>query len=742
MNIQPTSEAASGYVWFGHDCLKLARQTGRPGAKAFRDGRLLVICKYTLDHATLITLSQGDFAMHPRSGTVAKLPYYDNEMNLYTLPGINGGGWRQTDGEFAELATRFGYPLVDDDRGTFLITIDNEELEVEWAGKDSENYGNIWWQGLGDNPPVLSWRGPPSIQFSISGAYNIPGLSQVESISRGKSYYTVFGCFIYRDGRDGTRFCHGPQWFSDNEVATLVVGACYSIDAAGATWLVAICVTRKGAGSFVLQVWRSNDEGTTWNLLNEFATPGRARVPAFIAADGKVFVYNGTIYRIDGAVSSVSRAGNRMPDNPAGTRTITGAGGYNSSYAFNGAGYCWPALDTTGNLVYSSFTDSAAFGFSGDSSQSYNTAVVPIYRGGPATTVSVEIDYSVGMVCNVDAGDKKIVTLKASVNGTYCSVTWSGVYCAKDLCALLLLDNCETSFIASMTVHPQNITGTLEFNPSETTININGDEHLAAGNTYTASNAIGSLTWAISKGVIDESSGKITSLEGLTCGTAVISVTDECGRTGIKDVHNSDFTPVTDITAPNPLVVGSTIAVVGGKAPYTYTADNLTFTGSQVTAINCSSGTKAVANITVTDSCGSSLTKAFKLQGTWVSVSSNITSMGGAVYNDWSMVNETCYSGHLETTDSNLTANDVTEFTRNRVIYVYQNYCNASCVIGSYMDPWIAPEPCGTNGDVTRAQCNYDSSCTQYTEPYRKRITGYVAYEAMVRSQVFEWRCL
>jgi hypothetical protein len=529
MNIQPTSEAAAGYVWFAHHCLKLARQTGRPGAKAFRDGRLLVICKYTLDHATLITLSQGDFAMHPRSGTVAKLPYYDNEMNLYTLPGINGGGWRQTDGEFAELATRFGYPLVDDDRGTFLITIDNEEFEVEWAGKDSENYGNIWWQGLGDNPPVLSWRGPPSIQFSISGAYNIPGLSQVESTSRGKSYYTVFGCHIYRDGRDGTRFCHGPQWFSDNEMATLVVGACYSIDSAGATWLVAICITRKGAGSFVLQVWRSNDEGTTWNLLNEFDTTGRARVPAFIAADGMVFVYDGTLYRIDSAVSRVSRTGKRMPDNPEGTRTITGAGGYGSNYELHGTGYCWPGLSAAGELEYSSYTASARFISTGNGAANPTTKTVPVYRGSPATSVALSVSGSGGGGPCEPAGDGTNLVFTATVNGSYCQAIWSGVDCADGLAAVKQVEDCASIFSVSVTIQPQNITATYEHSTALPAIAVSGPEQVYAGAAYSAANTVGPVTWSITKGTISQS-GVITDVTG--CGCATITATDTCGRTG------------------------------------------------------------------------------------------------------------------------------------------------------------------------------------------------------------------
>ena len=42
MDIRPTSEQALEYIWFGRQCLDLARRSGRPGAKAIQDGRLLV----------------------------------------------------------------------------------------------------------------------------------------------------------------------------------------------------------------------------------------------------------------------------------------------------------------------------------------------------------------------------------------------------------------------------------------------------------------------------------------------------------------------------------------------------------------------------------------------------------------------------------------------------------------------------------------------------------------------------
>lgn len=532
MDIRPTSEAALDYLWFGRNCLEHARQTGMPGAKALRDGRLIVICTYTLDHATLLTLSQGDFAMHPRSGTVAKLPYYDNEMNLYTLTGINGGGYAMGDGEFSELATCWIYPLKDWDRGTFLITIDNEEMEVEWAGKDAENYGNIWWVGQGDNPPVLSWRGPPSVQFSISGDYTIPGLSQVERTSNGKEYYTVFGCSIYRDG---AVLCHGPQWFSDDEVATLVVGACYSVDTAGEEWLVAVTITRKGAGSFVMQVWRSSDAGVKWGLLSEFAATGRARVPAFIDPAGKAFVYDGTLYQIDSTVSSVSSTMEVMPETPAGTQTIDGTGGYESNYEYHGKGYCWPAMSVDGKLEYSSFSANARFISDGNGATAPRITTVPVYRGNPATEVTITAYREGDMVapCTV-TGDGTRILFAAEANGSFCKAVWSGVNCSRGLQAVKLVPECNADISVTVTLQPQGISHTYTQEQQTADIAVSGPANATVGAQYVAENAVGPVAWSISKGMIS-SSGVITDLTNV-CGTITITATDVCGRTASKAV--------------------------------------------------------------------------------------------------------------------------------------------------------------------------------------------------------------
>lgn len=509
-DIRPTSKAAEAYVWFGQDCLRRAQRTGHGGAKAIRDGRWLVICKYTLNHATLITLSQGDFSLHPRSGSLRAYPVADDT----TIPGVNGGGWAQSGEGFSELAARSPYPLVDNDHGTFVISIDGEDLEVEWADSASENYGNIWWSGTGDEPSVLSWRGPPSIQFPIGAEYTIPGLTM--EVPSGNS---VFGCFIYSDG---ARLCHGPSWYPDEPERTLIVGACYATDEARKRWLVAMTVTHKGS-AHVLQVWRSEDTGKTWQLLNEFPSL-RAAVTAFISQDGRRFVYGGQLYQIDPTVSSVA-AGAKIPTSVTGTRTIHGAGGYGSEYSYAAKKHVWPALDAAGNFVFSTITESAVFEATGNGATRNNIVSIPVYVGNPATSVSIIAGYDAGTF-----------TFHAAANGNYCDIEWTGVdgY-SGDQAWKTPYNGCSNSgFSVSVTLSPNGVTDSYTFEgPATPAMTISGPESGVTTAQYSATNAIGDVTWTNSSGTITDSG--VATFTG--CGTAVITATDACGRTATKEVR-------------------------------------------------------------------------------------------------------------------------------------------------------------------------------------------------------------
>lgn len=507
LDIRPTSKAAEAYIWFGQDCLRRAQRTGHGGAKAIRDGRRLVICKYTLHHADLIVVQQGDFTMHPRSGPLRAYSVADD----ITIPGVNGGGFVQSGPHFAEMSSRQPYPLVDNDHGTFVISINGEELEVEWAEAGDENYGNLWW--VGKSGEVLSWKGPPSVQFPIGAEYTIPGLTM--EVPGGNS---VFGCFIYSDG---ARLCHGPAWYPDEPERTLIVGACYATDEARKRWLVAMTVTHKGS-AHVLQVWRSEDTGKTWQLLNELPSL-RAAVTAFISQDGRRFVYGGQLYQIDDAVSSVV-AGAKIPVSLTGARTIQGTGGYGSTYKYEGVRHIWPSLSKeTDGLVHTTIKEEAAFGGTGSGGTSTSTMQIPVYRGDPATEVSITAGF-----------ENNQFTFTAIVNGSYCSAVWSKVDQSKGLQAWRdTEDGCNDVFTVAVTINPQGISATYMHDTAALgAMVISGPTDRVASGQYTVANAVGAVTWANSKGTISSSGAAIFS----GCGTATITATDTCGRTAAISV--------------------------------------------------------------------------------------------------------------------------------------------------------------------------------------------------------------
>ncbi len=655
LDIRPTSEAAVAYAWFGRDCLDQARRSGHGGAKALRDGRLLVICKYTLHHATLIVIPQGDFAMHPRSGPLRAYSVTDDT----TIPGVNGGGYTRSGEMVAELAARLPYPLVDDDHGTFIVSIDGEDLEVAWADQGDENYGNLWWQGLGDDPPVLSWRGPPSVQFGLPTTASISGLTRRDPAGA----HTPFDCHIYVDGSR----IHGPQPLPDSELATLVAGACYATDEANRQWLVAVCVTNRDSRYF-LQVWRSVDKGVTWEMLAEFLSV-RASSPAFISRNGRVFVYAGDRYEIDATVSSVHR-GASMPTAQSGARTITGAGGYGSIYEFSGGvGYCWPGLGTDDKLVYSTYTESASFTGTGNGDVQNEVVKVPVYRGNPATEVIIRPGYFNGFVFD------------AEPNGAYCSIQWSGVDKYKGTKAWKSAPKgCNTSFSVSATVLPQGVTGTYIHTPEQEDMTVSGPANPYVGAQYTTSHAISPVTWSISSGAIDQT-GKIMAL---ACADPTIAATDFCGRSA--SLTTDLLTSPMSVSGTDTPVVGSGYSVSGavGEVSWSISPGSINSETGIVTAVGCGSGT-----VTATDSCGRSASKVVRFaEGYWEQIASESFTGGSWIYKERIIGDIKYYEGLSATTNFQVVGCWVWNYYYNKCNWA-DNWCSEDL---GYKSTWEPPK--------------------------------------------------
>lgn len=692
MDIRPTSEAAEAYIWFGRDCLRRAQRTGHGGVKALRDGLLLVICKYTIHHADLIVIQQGDFTMHPRSGSLRAYPVADDT----TIPGVNGGGYVKAGTQFAELSARQPYPLVYDDHGTFIISIDGEDLEVEWADAGSENYGNLWWSGTGDDPQVLSWKGPPSVQFGIPTTADISGLTQPDHAGIS----TPFSCYIYQGGAR----IHGPQPLHDSELATLVVGACYARDDSGRDWLVAVCVTAQGSKYF-LQVWRSKGSGEEWELVADFPSV-RASSPAFISSDGRSFVYAGTRYEIDAGVSSV-RSGASTPTAQDGTRTVTGTGGYGSSYEFaEGAGHCWPSISSNGELVFSTYTESASFTGTGNGDTQNQVVQVPVYRGNPATEVIVRPGYDNGFVFD------------AEPNGKYCSVQWSGVDRYKGTRAWKAAPKgCNTDFSVSVTLLPQGVVGTYTHNSEQSDMTISGPTTAYVGAQYSTSHAIAPVTWSISSGSISET-GLVTEIG---CGGYTVTATDFCGRTASISATLSSSLTISGTETPS---VGSQYAVSGarGDVVWSISAGSINTVG-MITSVGCGTGT-----ITATDSCGRTGAKEVRFpSGYWSEISHETYQSGETSYVYTKTIGGTQY---IERVEQGVNVEDYTCKVWNSIQHICVDYTNGCQRDAGYKSSWEAPV---TISPVVSHYVSADEGCGSRYD--------YYTYWHVLSRQILRWVC-
>ena len=512
--IRPTSITAAKYLWFAKKCLT----EGGSGIKAISDGLLSIICKYTSDDAILIAVGGGDFLCHPRTGNLLMAQYFDNEMNVYYLPSIDNGGVGPS-----PIYNRYPYPLDDNDNGTFTVVVDGGGVTQTGA----QLYGNLWWTD--GKKTVLSWTGPPSVQFPIDREYNLPGFSQ----PAGSNIFTLLTNNIYQYG---AVLCNSP-------VGTLVVGACYF-----GGLLVCITRTEGPINTFTLNVWKSKDTGKTWVKLGSFPLTDTAETTAFIAKDGGSFVYCDTLYALAPDVSAVTE-GSKTPQVTKGARTITGTGGYDSNYKFQGGVNCFGGMDAVGALAFDAVTQTASFTEQGDSTSSATPVLVnvPVYTGNPATSIAVQQVEGPNACTNPDPSEAAEVVymnfLATPGPGNYCSITWEGVDCIKGgFATKILKPSCYTvKFTVTATMQPQGISDTFTYTPpgSPAPITISGPVDDGAGGGissgwYTASGGtpgIGGYKWTNSQGTI--TAGGYATFTG--CGTATIAVTDgsQCRSAGL-----------------------------------------------------------------------------------------------------------------------------------------------------------------------------------------------------------------
>jgi hypothetical protein len=480
MAIKPTSEKAADYVWFAKRCLALKSR----GVKALTDGPRTIICKYTPTDAILHILG-GDFLLHPRTGQVKQIPFFDNQGNELQITGVYGGGYRPATSGYSEIENRYVYPLQDNDKGTWLLDADG--LSCEWSS--SENYGNMWW--IGSDGKVLSWHSIPNRHFLIDTIYNIPGLTEVENVlgdpGSTKQYFTCFKNNVYQDGEVLATVDLDKH---------LVAGACYQ---QGVLLVAAV----DGSNGYRLKLLKQ--KGSGWEQIGDAFETSRLKTPAFFSKDGTTMTFDGAVYTISPTIFTLKTASQFAT---SGTQTeSTNRMEFRKNGTMRGL---WLENGTSEELVYSS---DVTYEITGTDS-GVTTTTVPLVTYGQATAVSIFLDGAVG----------DCLHFVANANGPYCTLEWGGDangegnVCGKGIC---------DEYTVTATLQPHGVTATLYHaaNSCTGTMYIEGPGY-GGGGTYFAHNANGTVTWTVSAGTITE--GGSADFTG-ECGTVTITATDECG---------------------------------------------------------------------------------------------------------------------------------------------------------------------------------------------------------------------
>lgn len=169
---------------------------------------------------------------HPRSGPIQYFSFSKSSSDgivtsaeYFKRRGV-GGGWEYGDTELIGASYDSLFPLIDDDRASFLIGTSLKQLFVNDKKANSPilskvsqfiepgAYGNLYWTNNSkwDDETLswdkkfesVSWKGTPTRHFRVPTNYNIPLLSILASSHYGAfddvNTYTTFGTELYKSG--------------------------------------------------------------------------------------------------------------------------------------------------------------------------------------------------------------------------------------------------------------------------------------------------------------------------------------------------------------------------------------------------------------------------------------------------------------------------------------------------------------------------------------------------------------
>lgn len=181
---------------------------GQNGTKIISIDSTTAIIKVYEDSASVLILTEDSgILLHPRSGVIAKIPYYEyistdygSYEEVHTAFGMSGG-WSNGTTPIEQLSL---FPLIDKDNASYEITAENDTFLGAFVGSAGD-YGNLyWWNGDKEDPVFLSWHGTPTRHFRVPSNINIPGISNYETSIPGlvedTPKYTTFTHKLYQDG--------------------------------------------------------------------------------------------------------------------------------------------------------------------------------------------------------------------------------------------------------------------------------------------------------------------------------------------------------------------------------------------------------------------------------------------------------------------------------------------------------------------------------------------------------------
>lgn len=502
------------------------------------------------------------------------------------------------------------YVLTDDDGGTGRIYKDKETWKVK-LNTQFENYGIVDWKGKNtsaagkpSNAKVLTWRGPSTRYFPHDPTLYVSGYSSVEETLESGVVFTVFGRHVYTQGAViatvpsvGTYGLVLGAGINKNTIVIVAV-----IRGAGYSFKHSVFIQPLGSKSTELYDVDLHPKG--WKKLFE-AELDRGKVPWFFnsVATAAVTVVNGLVHRLTinyetEVVSHSSSPTTTTTRTVDGSQIVAGAGDEygtppgNSTYTMG-----YPAGCVASESIDLFLNGIVGKGRLGD--DTYN------YRADYAGEEIIAIDYN--------SADAEVVvklrqegfeeTVKTMVGHTgvmqktiFMTESDYANYDPETLNSTIVLEVNQESCMAVIVIQSTGLCLPV-YTASAGILTPETPEHAA----YVTVSVPGCDPCGARSGSVQSVTVTGNDCGGLTASTTIV-------LTFPAIVISPLVASVGDILSGG-TVIG--YSVVGGVPPYTWSVDKGSASGGSWNV----AGQCGVGTITVTDSCGQSVSQQRKMPG-------------------------------------------------------------------------------------------------------------------------------